>query len=329
MKKVLITGGAGYIGLNITVELIKKDISVIIIDDMKNAREEYIEHIMELFPNHITFFKGDVCNKDLVEDIIKNENVDGIIHLAARKYVGESFQIPDEYMNNNLNSLSNILDICSKYNIPNIMFASSVTVYGNASTMDENGILAPISPYAETKRLGAEMIKEWYKSNSDKNVLIFRFANPLGANSTYQIGDHPKTNSKSILSHLITHAISGENLVLHGNNHPTKDGTSIRDYIHILDLARISMDVFTSGFSGLNIYNLGRGKGYSVLEMLHTTEDVTGKTVNHTFGEAAPGNVSVVETNIDKITSTYNIEFQNGLVDMITTEFDFHTKHKS
>ena len=329
MKEILITGGAGYIGLNDTIELIKKNISVVIVDDMKNAREEYVEHIMNTFPNHITFYKGDVCDKEYIERIIQKHNFDGIIHLAARKYVGESFKIPDEYMQNNLNSLSTVLDLTTKYNIPNIMFASSVTVYGNASTMNETGKLEPISPYAESKRLGEEMIQEWHQNNKDKNVLIFRFANPLGANSEYSIGDHPKTDSKSILSHLITHAISGENLVLHGNNHPTKDGTSIRDYIHILDLAKISMQVFTSGFTGFNIYNLGRGKGYSVLEMLHTTENITGKTINHTFGEAAPGNVSVVETNIAKITNDYNIEFSHGLDDMITTEYEFHINHKS
>lgn len=329
MKKVLITGGAGYIGLNITIELVKKDISVVIIDDMKNAREEYINQIIKTFPNYITFYTGDVCDKDFVESIIDKHNIDGVVHLAAKKYVGESFKIPDEYMQNNLNSLSTVLDIITKYNIPNIMFASSVTVYGNVPTMNETGKLEPISPYAESKRLGEEMLKDWHSTHQDKNVLIFRFANPLGANSAYSIGDHPKTNSKSILSHLITHAISGENLVLHGNNHPTKDGTSIRDYIHILDLARISMEVFTSGFTGFNIYNLGRGKGYSVLEMLHTTENITGKTINHTFGEAAPGNVSIVETNIDKISSSYNIEFSHGLDDMITTEYEFHIKHKS
>lgn len=324
MKRVLITGGAGYIGLNMALELIKKDISITIVDDMKNSYREHIDSLISLYPDKISFVEGDVCNISFMEDTIRDNNFDSIIHLSARKYVGESFKQKDEYMRNNLESLRVVLDLMGKYDIKNLMFASSVTVYGNATTMHEDGILSPISPYAESKKLGEDMIHTWYKSNSEKNILIFRFANPMGANTEYNLGNHPKSGIRNLIGELIHHALSSEPLILHGNNHPTIDGTPVRDFIHILDLARISMDIFTSDFKGLHTYNLGRGKGYSVLEMLHMAEEITSKKINFSFGERIMGDVSIVETNIEKIAHTYNIKFTHDLEDMVVSEYEFY-----
>ena len=326
MKKVLITGGAGFIGLNMALELLNNGSEVLIVDDLKNSYKKYVDSLINKF-SKFTFIKGDVCNKSFMTNIFKNNSFDGVVHLSAHKYIGESFKKKDEYMYNNLTSLKVVLDLMTKFSVKKLLFASSVTVYGVSNMPIENSPLNPISPYAESKKIGEEMVVKWSKNNVDKKAIIFRFANPTGANTEYNLGNHSKKGFRSLMGDLVYHAISGEKLFLRGNTHNTYDGTTIRDYIHISDISRITMNVFSKEDKNFSIYNLGRGKGFSVLEMLKMTEDVTGKKINYSFKDREEGDIPIIETNVEKIKTVYGIDFKFGLKEMIDSEYKFYLKN--
>lgn len=294
MKNILITGGAGFLGTNISVKLLEKGYKVFVIDDLKNAYVSRVRLLQKNFPN-LKFKKLDVCNLNQLEQVFKNEKFDTVIHLAARKYVGESFIKEKEYVFNNMKSLQNVLFLSKKYGAEHFAFASSITVYGNSEKekLKESEKYAPVSPYAKTKQLGEEEIKRFAKENTNMTFTIFRFSNPVSANTKYMLGDNSKKHKLNLVSLVCKSAIENKKLVLKGNNHDTKDGTPIRDYFHVEDLAEIVCNVLEKQKTHFDTINVGMsGNGFSVLQIINQTEAILNKKLDYCFGNKKSGDVA-------------------------------------
>ena len=326
MQNILITGGAGFIGTNLTAELLQRGANVVVVDDFKNAYAKNINKLKLQFKN-LQVFKTNCCNIQTMEDIVKNFKFDTLIHLAAKKYVFESFAHSKAYMQNNMNSLSVSLALAEKYNIQKIVFASSITVYGETHTANvkENRPYAPTSPYAKTKQLGEEKILDWQAHNKDKTAIIFRFTNPTSANTKYMLGNNPKKKKLTLTSVVVDSVLNGTSLKLNGNNHPTPDGTPVRDYIHITDLARIVCDVVEkTNKAGIEILNVGcGGNGYSVLQVVNAVENATNKKVNYTFGSKIEGDIAYIVCDNNKLINKYGKQTFADIEQMVNEEFAF------
>lgn len=327
MSKILITGGAGFIGLNLSVELIGLGYDVVIIDDLKNSYKTHINGLIKIFGDKIKFYKQDIRDYNLLKQIALKENVDKVMHLAAKKYIAESFKKPKQYFDNNMQSLDCVLKLCSELNINKLMFASSITVYGNPIRLPikEEDELKPISPYAETKMLGEKVILEWSQHNPSCCVYIYRFTNPVGANTNYMLGDHPKYLDKPLVPYLIECAVDNKPIVLNGNSYPTRDGTPIRDYIHVSDLAKIVANSFTQKInSNYNVYNVGCGEnGYTVLEIVSAVSKAAQKPLNYTFGPERKGDIYKLVADNLKITNAFGVKPTKDIFDMVKSQIDF------
>ncbi len=326
MKNILITGGAGFIGTNLTVSLADMGYNVVIIDDFKNA---YVGHIQSICKKYKTvkYFKHNVIDKAFVINVVKENNIDAVMHLAAKKYIDESFRKTQLYFDNNMQSLDTILQVVEQCKIKNLMFASTITVYGNPKVLPitEQGEYAPICPYAETKMLGEIKIFDWAKQNPDVKVFIYRFSNPIGADIKLMLGDDAKTKSSSLVPYIIDKVSKNQPLTLNGCDHNTPDGTPIRDFIHVKDLANIVAKSFTKdGFCGVNIFNVGCGKnGYSVLQIVQEIQKVFAKTIDYVFGPKRVGDVEKIVCDNSKVMQTFDLTIEHDLGSMLSSHVDF------
>lgn len=321
MKNILITGGAGFLGTNISVKLLEKGYEVFVIDDLKNAYVSHVHFLQKKFQN-LKFKKLDVCNLNQLEEVFKTEKFDTIIHLAARKYVGESFEKENEYFSNNMKSLENVLLLSKKYGAKHFAFASSITVYGNCDK--ENEKYDPVSPYAKTKQLGEEEIKLFAKENTNMIFTIFRFSNPVSANTKYMLGDDSKKHKLNLVSLVCKSAIENKKLVLNGNNHNTKDGTPIRDYFHVEDLAEIVCNVLEKQKAHFDTINVGMsGNGYSVLQIINQTEEILNKKIDYCFGNKKAGDVAKNVCDNTHLLSVYGNHKFRDIRQMLEDEIAF------
>lgn len=326
MQTILITGGAGFIGTNITAEMLQRGHNVVVVDDFRNAYANNINKLKKQFENLIVF-KANCCNKSAIEDIVKNFKFDAIIHLAAKKNVFESFAHPKAYKQNNMNSLAVILSLATKYNINKIAFASTIAVYGETHTENvaENQAYAPTSPYAKTKQLGEEMILDWQAHCKKRTAIIFRFTNPTSANTKYMLGNTPKTKKLTLVPMVVDSALAGKTLKLNGNNHPTADGTPVRDYIHITDLAEIVCDVVEKCNSPCTeILNVGCGNsGYSVLQIISAVEKAISKPINYSFGPKVDGDIAYIVCDNTKLKTRYGKQKFASIEQMVNEEIAY------
>ena len=305
MNKVLLTGGAGYIGSHICVELIKQGYEVIVVDNYSNSNEGVFKQLKKLTNIDIEHYNIDCCNMAEFEKIFVKFKFDFIIHLAGYKAVGESVDLPMKYYNNNLISSINLINLAKKYNVKNIVFSSSCTVYGNPITVPitENEPLNATNPYGKTKLIIEEMFRDFYHVNKDFNIAILRYFNPIGAHPSGLIGEDPNGIPNCLVPY-ITQVIVGKREKLHifGNDYETIDGTGVRDYIHVVDLARGHVTVLSKlqENSGLITYNLGSGKGYSVFQVLHSMEKACGKKIPYVIEKRRQGDVPICYAICDK-----------------------------
>ena len=327
MKNILITGGAGFIGTNLTVSLIDCGKNIVIVDDFKNSYKSNIDKLSKLYKNKIKVIKHDVRDYDFLKQVVQENNIDAIMHLAAKKYIDESFLKPKQYHDNNMQSLQTALCVAHDCKIKNIMFASTMAVYGNPTVLPipESAKYNPISPYAETKVLGEQEIISWTNNNQDASVIIYRFSNPIGADDKLMLGDNAKRPNNSLLPYIIENALVGNSLVFNGNNHSTRDGTPIRDYIHIKDLTNIVAKTFTTNNAkGLNIYNVGCGKdGFTVLQMLKAVETCLDKKLNYSFGPKRSGDIERLVCDNTKLKQDFDIKLDYSLEDMVSSHINF------
>lgn len=314
-KYILVTGGAGFIGSHTVVELIEKGYLPIIVDDFRNSNENVLNGIESITGQKPLLFSIDICDFKALETIFEQYKLDGVIHFAAYKAVGESVEYPTKYYRNNFVGLLNCLDLIEKYSVPNFVFSSSCTVYGEPEGQKEvtehTAIQVANSPYGNTKQVGEEIINDWMKSGVNCKSLLLRYFNPVGAHPSYKIGELPIGKPNNLFP-IVAQTAAGKypSFSIFGNDYNTSDGTCVRDYIHVCDLA----DAHVKGIEFLakqdqsicEVVNVGTGKGTSVLETVRTFEEVVGKPINWEFAPRRSGDVPEIFANVDKANALLN-----------------------
>ena len=325
MAKVLITGGAGFIGLNVATQLINNNHNVVIVDDLKNSYVAHINKLLKQHPNNLTFFKGDVRNEKLMNNVFKRNNIDYVIHLAAKKYVAESIKCPTDYEQNNMGCLKTILKLAEKYKVKKFAFSSTSVVYGNATQNPflETDKLEPLNPYAKTKVMGEKLITEWHNKTGIKTI-IFRFTNPVGANTQYMFGDHSKLKKMQLVPYVVNSAINNKQIVLKGNDFNTPDGTPIRSFIHISDLAKAVCNTMENFNGNFEIFNVGNTQlELSTKQIVLAVQNNLNKKVDLTFTKANPQENAKIACNCSKFENTFNFKCSKTLNDIILSQVAF------
>lgn len=281
--KVLVTGGAGYIGSHTVLELVNSGIEVIVVDNLSNSSEKALKRIKKITGKKIVFYKEDLLNTDKLDKIFKTHSIESVIHFAGLKAVGESVQLPLKYYKNNVCATVSLLSVMRDNNVKKIIFSSSATVYGNPETVPipESAILAPASPYGKTKYYIEQMLGDLFVADKDWSIVILRYFNPIGAHESGEIGEDPNGIPNNLLPFISQVAVGKlDKLKVYGDDYPTPDGTGIRDYIHVVDLARGHIaSLKKMNKKGFFVFNLGTGKGTSVMEIIKSFEKACGKKI--------------------------------------------------
>lgn len=306
MKNILVTGGAGYIGSHTVVQLIEKGYAPIILDDFRNSHETVIRELETITGRKVPVIAVDVCDKKEVAAALEGMQIEGVIHFAAYKAVGESVTNPLQYYRNNIESLVTILDWSVRNKVTNFIFSSSCTIYGEPEGVKEvtegtqPGIVR--SPYGQTKVIGEQILTDVKKSGAPLNMLALRYFNPIGAHPSGLIGELPIGKPNNLLPFITQTAVGIQpELTVFGSDYPTPDGTCIRDYIHVMDIADAHVQglhfLETTPLQDVEFINIGTGKGTSVLELIRTFENVSGQAVPWKFGEKRHGDVAEIYAN--------------------------------
>ena len=304
MKKILVTGGTGFIGSHTTVELQQKGYQVVIVDNLSNSSAEVLDNIAKITGVKPVFGKVDVADKQQLFDFLKqNPGIESVIHFAASKAVGESVQVPLKYYRNNINGLINILEAMKEFKIKNLVFSSSCTVYGQPEKLpvtEQSPIQPALSPYGNTKQINEEIIRDFVKVNPDVHAIALRYFNPVGAHPSSLIGELPLGVPANLVP-FITQTTAGirECLSVFGNDYDTPDGTPIRDYIDIIDLANAHIAAINRMEEGkqkknLEFFNIGTGNGLSVLQLIKAFEEATGVKLNYKIVGRREGDIEKV-----------------------------------
>ena len=320
--RILVTGGAGYIGSHTCVQLLEENHEVVVVDNLINSSTEAIKRVEQLTNKKISFYNIDLINKDDVDKVFSKEKIDAVIHFAGLKAVGESVLNPLLYYNNNIVSTLNICQMMKKYGVFTIVFSSSATVYGNCKnvpikeTEEKKEI---VSPYGKTKSMIEDILIDIQKANQIRNVIILRYFNPIGAHKSGLIGEDPRGIPNNLLPYISQVAIGKrEKLYVFGDDYDTIDGTGVRDYIHVEDLARghiLALDKLKDD-SGISIFNLGTGKGTSVLEVIKAFEKASGISVPYEICERRPGDIDKYYADVEKAKKVLNWEAKYNIYDM-------------
>lgn len=321
-SKILVTGGLGYIGSHTAAVLYEQGFEPILVDNLDNSDLRIYEGLSQLTGKRFAFYEEDICQAGVLEDIIEREGtVDGIIHFAAHKAVGESVLNPLKYYENNLTGLLRVLRILEKYSIPKFVFSSSCTVYGDnikSPVAESASVQQAASPYGNTKKVGEEIIADFCAA-SKSDVVSLRYFNPVGAHPSSKIGELPLGVPNNLVP-FITQTAAGlrEKLTVFGDDYNTPDGTCIRDYIHVMDLADAHVKALEfQGNSGMEVFNIGRGIGSSVLEVIQAFERTTDVKLAYEIGSRRPGDVEQIWADTTKAREELNWSHQYNLEDMM------------
>lgn len=297
MKTILVTGGAGYIGTHTSIELIEAGYDIVVVDNLSNSKYEAVKRVESIVGREIVFYKADVCDKDAMRKIFSAHKIDAVINFAGYKAVGESVYKPLEYYENNIYGMLALLDVMREFGVKNLAFSSSATVYGNPHTVPitEEFPLSTTNPYGSTKLFIEYILKDLAKADKDFNIAILRYFNPVGAHPCGLIGEDPNGIPNNLCPY-ITKVAAGklERVNVFGNDYDTPDGTGVRDFIHVVDLAKghvLAVNKLLTG-SGLFIVNLGTGRGYSVLEMITAFSKALGKDIPYVVAPRRPGDIA-------------------------------------
>lgn len=323
---ILITGGAGFIGTNIIAKLVEDDVFIVVVDNLSNSYKKYIDSLIAKHPKKIIFYKGNFGNKELLDSIFTKYDIDVVVHLAAKKYIKESMLKSNLYKETNVDYLKTLLDCMEKNGVNKIIFPSSISVYGNTNAASENDKLLPLSVYAETKIKGEEEIKTWAKKNKASYVIL-RLSNPIGANLNYNIGDCCKSKYSNLIEDLNTALVNNEEIMLNGNNHKTEDGTAVRDFVNVKDVAKAF--ILAIQYKNNEIFNIGYGgNGVSVLSIIKELENSSGKKLNYKFGSRREGDCSISVSNIKKAKELLKFKPKNSLKETISECYEFFINNK-
>lgn len=300
--KILVTGGVGYIGNHTVIQLVEDGNEVVIVDNLSNSKLEALSRVEEITKTKIKFFNIDLLDKEKLDQIFCNEEIDAVIHFAGLKAVGESVEIPLHYYNNNVVGTLNLLEVMEKNNVHKLVFSSSATVYGDPHKVPitEDFPLSTTNPYGRSKLMIEEILRDLYKSNPEWDIAILRYFNPVGAHESGIIGEDPNGIPNNLMPFISQVAVGKrEALSIFGNDYPTVDGTGVRDYIHVVDLAGGHLKALEklTQKPGCVEYNLGTGKGYSVLELIKAFEKASGKKITYNITERREGDIATCYAN--------------------------------
>ena len=325
---ILVTGGAGYIGSHTCVELIEAGYDVIVVDNLCNSSEESLKRVEKITGKEVLFYRVDIADREKMSQIFNENEIDSVIHFAGLKAVGESCEKPLEYITNNISRTLVMLDVMRKHGVKNIVFSSSATVYGNPETVPitEDFPLSVTNPYGRTKLVLEQMLQDVYASDNEWNIILLRYFNPIGAHKSGLIGEDPNGIPNNLLPYITKVAIGElEILSVFGDDYPTPDGTCIRDYIHVVDLAAGHVKAIEKikENPGVEIYNLGTGNGYSVLEVIENFKKASGMDVPYKIAPRRAGDVPMCYANPDKAKRELGWEAQYGIAQMCADSWNW------
>jgi len=328
---ILVTGGAGFIGSHTVVELLERGEELVIVDNFSNSSPEVLEKIKQITNRDFKFYEVDLLDEEKLEKVFKENNIESVINFAGLKAVGESVEKPVEYYHNNITGTLVLLKLMKKYNCKRIVFSSSATVYGNPASLPikEDFPLSTTNPYGTTKLMIEQILQDVEKADNEFSVVLLRYFNPIGAHKSGLIGEEPNGIPNNLMPYIVGVA-SGKLEILNvfGNDYPTRDGTGVRDYIHVVDLAKGHLKALDKAReeNGTHIYNLGTGNGYSVLELVKTFEKVNGIEVKYRIAERRPGDIAECYADPSKAKEELGWVAEKGLEEMCEDSWRYVNK---
>ena len=332
---ILLPGGAGFIGSHTAVELLKEGKEIVIIDDFSNSIQKSIEAIKKITGKDFKFYEMDYADREKLEKVFEENKIDAVMNFAGFKAVGESVQKPIEYYTNNISGALVVLDVMRKYGCKKFIFSSSATVYGDPEVIpitENSKVGGTTNPYGTTKLFIEQILKDIYKSDNTWDICILRYFNPVGAHESGLIGEEPKGIPNNLMPYIARVAAGVlPELSVFGNDYDTHDGTGVRDYIHVVDLAKghvKALEKLDKENEGLYIYNLGTGTGYSVLDMVKAFEETTGKEVKYKIAPRRPGDIATCYADPAKARRELNWTTEKTLEDMCKDSWNFIEKNK-
>lgn len=330
--KILVTGGAGFIASHTNVELLNAGYDVVVVDNLVNSSRESVARVEELTGKKISFYEEDLLNEKAIDAIFEKENIDSVIHFAALKAVGESCQIPLRYFDNNLTGTLNLLKVMEKHGVKSIVFSSSATVYGKpeSAPIREDFPLSVSNPYGRTKLIIEDMLRDIYKSDNEWDIALLRYFNPIGAHESGMIGENPHGIPNNLLPYVAKVAAGQLECVnVFGDDYDTPDGTGVRDYIHVVDLATGHIKALEKLVThpGLVTYNLGTGVGYSVLDIIKNFEKACGKEIPYKITPRRPGDIDMCYADPAKAKEELGWEATRSIDKMCEDAWRWQTKN--
>ncbi len=331
---VLVTGGAGYIGSHTVVELLNRGEKIIIVDNFSNSKPEMLNKIRKITNKDFKFYEVDLLDRENLDKVFaENSDIESVIHFAGLKAVGESVEKPIEYYHNNITGTLILLDVMKKYNCKKIVFSSSATVYGDPATVPikEDFPLSTTNPYGSTKLMIEQILRDVYISDNDWSIILLRYFNPIGAHESGLIGENPNGIPNNLLPYINQVACGKlECLSVFGNDYDTVDGTGVRDYIHVVDLAKGHLKALDKArnSNGVEAYNLGTGTGYSVLQIVKAFEDATGVEVKYKIVKRRPGDIATCYADPTKAKNELGWTAEKGIEEMCKDAWRFTQNNK-
>ncbi len=329
---ILVTGGAGFIGSHTCVELLSAGYEVAVIDNLCNSKRETIDKIEQITGKKVKFYEEDLLCRDKVEMIFEQNDIEAVIHFAGLKAVGESVQIPLAYYHNNITSTLILCQTMAKYGCKKIVFSSSATVYGcpKSVPIKEDFPLSTTNPYGSTKLMIENILRDLFVSDNEWSIALLRYFNPIGAHESGLIGENPNGIPNNLVPYIAQVALGKlDHLNVFGDDYPTKDGTGVRDYIHVVDLSKGHVKALEkiNTFKGVEAYNLGTGVGYSVLEILHAYEDACGKKLKYEIAPRRAGDIAECYADTEKSFKELGWKAELGIAQMCADSWNFTQKN--
>ncbi len=329
---ILITGGAGYIGSHTMVEFLNAGRELVVVDNFMNSKPEALERVRKITGKDFKFFEVDLLDKEALDKVVRENDIDSCIHFAGLKAVGESCAKPMLYYHNNITGTLNLCDVLAKYGAKKIVFSSSATVYGNPASVPitEDFPLSTTNPYGETKLMIERILKDIYNADNEWSISVLRYFNPIGAHKSGLIGEDPQGIPNNLLPY-ITQVAAGrrECLSVFGNDYNTPDGTGVRDYIHVVDLARAHLKAIelAETVTGIDYFNIGTGVGYSVLDIVRAYEKATGIKINYKITARRPGDIDECFANPKKAYEVLGWKAEYNIEDMCRDSYNWQRQN--
>ena len=329
---ILVTGGAGYIGSHTVIELLKLNHNIIIVDNFSNSKPEVLDRIREISGKSFKFYEVDLLDRDNIERVFIENDIDAVIHFAGLKAVGESVSMPVNYYYNNITSTLVLCDLMNKYNVKNIVFSSSATVYGmnNISPLKEELPLRTTNPYGSTKMMIEQILRDVHISDGNWSIVLLRYFNPMGAHESGMIGEDPNGIPNNLMPYITQVAVGQrERLSIFGSDYKTHDGTGVRDYIHVVDLAKghVKAVEYVINMTGVEAINLGTGNGYSVLDVVNNFQSANEVKIPYVVTERRAGDIGICYADAGKAEKILDWKAEKTLEDMCRDSWRWQSKN--